>query len=661
MDKIRLSRASLLAQAPPIESWPELPDNIVSEESRELFNRRCKAVEMYLDNEFLVDIELATNVHRTSIASLLQKCLQLDPDGKILGFNGLIPFARTKDYVRTADIKHKFKEDQGGLSGLLQLTLNKYPDLDKKLKNLILKKNSFGMNTHEKKISPKQLHQVFIKYIREKGVKDNEWPFNTKHLGITSIRKYVNNVLNQHFSRSVRVREEQDSIAHLAVGTGHSSFLNHEEPFDAVQFDAYNIDAFFSVDFVTPEAFEIDVQLDRLWLITLIESISRAILAYAVIYRSQISATDLLDVLRNAIDPPQRLEISIPGLSYPENAGLPHEVIHECKGIAWNTIYLDGALAHLAKIIQTDVRDSLGMSINWGPVAHFERRSIQERFFEKVATDLFQRLPSTTGSNPLKGRAKNAEDVAVKYKIRADEIEQLLAIYVAQYNATPNEGTSFLSPLDILKSFFHDQKGHFLPRRLPTHTGQSSNPIPIVREVVVRGGIKSGRRPYIVFERERYTNGALSQAAGLVGKRLKIHIDPRDLRQVRAFLPNGSELGFLKVMGRWQYTKHSWKTRKIINSLVSKKLLAVSKFVDPVQVYMNFLSIRNKKTTRKTKDLNPQNATEAVRLAKETGLQRKISPRPEQTKTDDLDFSSFDRASLMPTPMPDIKKLLNKK
>ncbi|OYY49773.1 MAG: hypothetical protein B7Y48_05100 [Methylophilales bacterium 28-44-11] len=114
-------------------------------------------------------------------------------------------------------------------------------------------------------------------------------------------------------------------------------------------------------------------------------------------------------------------------------------------------------------------------------------------------------------------------------------------------------------------------------------------------------------------------------------------------------------------MGRWQYTKHSWKTRKIINSLVSKKLLAVSKFVDPVQAYMNFLSIRNKKTTRKTKDLNPQNATEAVRLAKETGLPRKISPRPEQTKTDDLDFSSFNRASLMPTPMPDIKKLLNKK
>lgn len=661
MDKLRLSRSALIAQAPPIELWPELPEGIVEEEFRELFNQRCEAVKMYLDNELGADIQRITNVHKTTLPSLLQKCLELGPDGNILGFNALIPFIRTKDYVRTANVKPKFKEDQGGLSGLLQQTLNKYPDLAKKLKNLILKKNSLGMNTHEKKIPAKQLHQVFIKYLREKGVQDTDWPFNTKHLGINSIRKHVNHVLDQHFSRGVRVREEQDSIAHLAIGTGDDRFLSFEEPFDAVQFDAYNIDAIFSVDFVTPEAYEIDLQLDRLWLITLIECVSRAILAYAVIYRSQISATDLLDVLRNAIDPPPRVEINIHELSYPENAGLPHEVIPECKGVVWNTIFLDGALAHLAKIIQNDVRDSLGISINWGPVAHFERRSIQERFFEKVATDLFQRLPSTTGSNPKKGRAKNAEGIAVKYKIRADEIEQLLAIYVAQNNATPNEGTSYLSPLEILKFFFHDQKDHFLPRRLPKHTGQSSNPIPIIREVVVRGGKASGRRPYIVFERERYTSGVLSQAAGLVGKRLRIHIDPRDLRQVRAFLPNAAELGFLKVMGRWQYTKHSWKTRKIINSLISKKILVISKFDDPVQAYMKFLSLRNKKTNKKTKDLNPQTATEAARLAKETGLSKQITPRSEKPHSAEPNFSSFNRTSLMPTPMPDIKKILNKK
>lgn len=661
MDKLRLNRSALIAEAPPIELWPLVPDGIVEDEVKELFNQRCKAIEMYLNYELGADIQKATNVHKTTLSKLLQKCLELGPDGNILGFNALIPFIRIKDYERTAEVKPKFREDQGGLSGLLQQTLTKYPDLEKKLNNLILKKNTLETSTHEKKISAKQLHQVFLKLLKEKGYEDSDWPFTTKHLGKNSIRKYINEVLDKNFSRGVRVREEQDSIAHLAVGTGHDKFLSFEEPFNAVQFDAYNIDAFFSADFATPEAFETDVQLDRLWLITLIEHVSRAILAYAVVYRSQISATDLLEVLRDAIDPPPRIEINIPGLTYPENAGLPHEVIPECRGVIWNTIFLDGALAHLAKIIQKDVRDNLGIAINWGPVAHFERRSIQERFFKKVATDLFQRLPTTTGSNPQKGRAKNAEDLAVKYKIRADEVEQLLAIYVAQYNATPNEGTSFLFPLEILKFFFHDQKDHFLPRRLPEHTGQSSNPIPIIREVIVRGGKTSGRRPYIVFERERYTSAVLSQAAGLIGKRLRIDIDPRDIRQMRVFLPNGAELGFIKVMGRWQYTKHSWKTRKIINSLISKKLLVISKFDDPIQVYMKFLSVRNKKITKKTKDLNPQNATEATRLAKETGLPRKITLRSEKAHLSEPDLSSFNRTSLMPTPMPDIKKLLNKK
>lgn len=168
MDKTRLSRSELLAQAPPIELWPELPENIVEDESKELFNQRCKAVRMYLDNELGADIQQTTNVHKTTLPSLLQKCLELGPDGNILGFKALIPFVRTKEYIRTADVKPKFREDQGGLSGLLQQTLNKYPDLAKKLKNLILKKNSLDMNTHEKKNSCQTITSGFFSNTLEK-------------------------------------------------------------------------------------------------------------------------------------------------------------------------------------------------------------------------------------------------------------------------------------------------------------------------------------------------------------------------------------------------------------------------------------------------------------------------------------------------------------
>lgn len=657
--KERLSRSRLIALSPPIDEWALVPDELVSDKFKELFRQRCKAIKMYYEGSSVKNIQQITSVVKTSIPLLYEKCLQSGQDGRILGYTALIPYYRTKDYVRAAKAFPKLNENRGGLSGVFRQTLNKHPEIEARLKELILKINSTEVGIHEKKIATKALHKAFLKMLKNEGVEEHEWPFSTKYLGLNAISKYLNETLDQNFARGVRAREEQAAIAHLAVGAGYKQFISFEEPYEAVQFDAYLIDSVFSAEFDTPEGYKEDIQLSRLWLITLIECISRAILSYAVVYRSEISSQDLIEVLRRAIDPAPRPEITIPGLQYEKLGGLPWEVIPESKGAVWNCIFLDGALAHLANTVKNDARANLGFTINWGPVAHFERRSIQERFFNKVATDIFKRFPSTTGSNPFKGRAKNAEENAVKYKLRAEEAEQLLAIYIAQYNATPNEGTSYLSPLDILEQFFKGHKNHYLPRYLPVYEGQDFNPIPLSKVVRVGGGRVLGRRPYIEYEKGRYTNDVLMQAAGLVGKKIRIEIDDQDLRQVKAYLLEGGFLGYLKVMGRWSTTKHSLKTRKIINSLIFKKKLILSKFEDPIPVYFKFVSLRNKEINKKNKHISPKNATEATRVAKESGLPRKIIPPPKILK--DLNPPSMAYTNIMPTPLPDLKKLLAKK
>src|SRR3546814_6666964 len=62
------------------------------------------------------------------------------------------------------------------------------------------------------------------------------------------------------------------------------------------------------------------------------------------------------------------------------------------------------------------------------------------------------------------------------------------------------------------------------------------------------------------------------------------------MRQIRAYLKNGAELGFLVAKGRWSTTKHSRRTRKAINSLMSKRILVISEFDDPVRVYLSYRS-----------------------------------------------------------------------
>jgi len=621
---------------------------------------------MYVDGTALATIQLVTGVRPNIIQRLVGKCLEVGNDGRILGFRGLIPYIRLKAYARTADVKPKFREAQGGLSGIFRQTLDRYPKIEEGLIQLIRKKCSPDHNVHEKRIRAKNLHRFLLNSLKQAGVTDAEWPFNTKHLGLRTVEKYLDDVLDQSFGRTIMTREEQISVAHLAVGCGHETFLSFEEPYDVVELDAYSINAFFSAEFETPEGTAVEVQLDRLWLIALIDQVSGAILAYSVVYRSEVGADDVLGVIRKAINLPVKVELTIPGLSYPSNGGMPNQVFPECVGAVWNAMLLDGALAHLSKAIRERARSELGFALNWGPVGHFERRPNIERFFKRISDDVFMRYPSTTGSNPGHGRAKNAEDNAVHYKLRADEAEQLIAVYIAQHNATPSEGTSYQSPLEVLEYYLVKQSEHFLLRRLPKTAGTTSNILPLIKECVVRGGRSSGRRPYVEIDGARYTNPVLAQSGALIGRKLIVEIDEDDMRFIKAYLDNGAELGLLKAGGRWWVTKHSRKTRKIINSLIAKKILVISSFDDPVQIYMRYLSNRNGSAKNKKKIIPPSQASEATRVAKESGLAKTIrpgineTPRPASPPPPPIASSVPPKLTLINKPMPDLNALLKK-
>jgi len=662
MDKQRWSRKEVINGKPPISLWPKVLDTQIDECFRESFQNQCKAVEMYLDQYSLKDIEKATGVKCKSVQLLTQKCLDIANDGNVYGYRALIPYIRKKEYERTAEVKEKFQEAQGGQSGLFRNVLQKYPKIKQGMDQLINKINSAKYNVHEKKIRPRDLHAFFLASLKKVGVQENEWPFNTKHLGLRTIEKYMVDLLNENYSKSVKNLDESDAAAHMAVGTGHEKFLTFEEPYDAVQLDAYSINAFFSAEFETVEGTTVHVQLDRLWLIALIEQISSAILSYSIVYRSEVGADDVLGVIRKALNPASPIPLTIHGLKYPENMGFPHEVFPQCKGALWSAMLLDGALVHLSNAVRERARNELGFIINWGPVGHFERRPNIERYFKKISDDVFMRYPSTTGSNPGNGRAKNAEENAVIYRLLADEAEQLIAVYTAQHNGTPNEGTSYNSPLQVLNYYINDKSNHFLLRHLPAKLGSNSIIIPLRKECIIRGGRRSGRRPYVEIDGARYTNSVLAQCSALVGQKLIVEINEEDMRFVNAYLNNGAELGFLKAGSRWGLTKHSRKTRKIINSLITKKILVLSKFDDPIQIYMNYLSTQNKSKSKKQKPILPSNATEATRVSKESGLPKIMLPDFSKLPSAST-LAKYDdtKPSLMNKPMPDIAKVLKDK
>ena len=628
------SRKAALASSLPIDLWPTVNEEELNGERREKYRAQAEAMRLYFANEPVRDIAGRTGVSRTALGRLAKKCLLLSSDGRIFGFRALLPYFRVKSYQRTAKEGPRFVEQKPGHVGALVACLARFPHIEDELVKYI-RQDAKAKRISEYKLRPRDLHRLFIKFLRMSEVKDNEWPFNTKYRGIRSIEKYMSGLLDMNFARSVITREEKDAKAHINVGTGHEPFLVYEEPYDAVEIDAYNIECHLSVAVRTPEGTETDLLLERLWLIAAIDRFSTAVLAYVVVYRSEITANDVLRVIRDAATKKWvPMALKFPGLSYPSNAGLPSGVIPEAHGAMWSATLLDGALAHLSKAVHERARKTLGFVINWGAVGHFERRPNVERTFNQIAKDLFKRLPSTTGSHPYSGRAPNAEEKAVRHKIRADDIEQLLDVAIAQHNATPSEGISYLSPLEVLRYFLNDAAQNFLVRRLPAGEFEIAKTFACKQEVVVRGGRSTGRRPYVQIDRVHYTSPVLANAGHLVGQALIVEIEEEDMRLVRAYLKNGAELGYLKAQGRWSFTKHSRRTRTAINSLASRRVITISEFDDPVQVYLSHLSTPSALKKTSTQLLPPRQVTDATRVVKEAEeIPQIVAQSPEKLTT----------------------------
>jgi hypothetical protein len=442
-----------LAEAPDLEDWPGYDYSNLSQEDREFLENREVAVRMVLKGKTYKQIRDSTGLDHNQIRSLTRTCLALGPDGRILGFRGLLPYTRLAPNIRRSPVLPKRADQHGGMSCSLQGTLARFPELEIILLAQI-RKELKDHSIPEFKIKGSHLHRIFTSELRRLGVTESEWPFTAKYRGLRSISKFMRSVIEDDFASAIRVRGNSDAKAHFATGLGYSRLLPFSEPYDAVEVDAYHIDAFFSVVFKAPNGADIDAALNRLWLIVAVERLTTAVLAYRVVYRTEVTATDVAGVIRDAICKrwvPK--DLTIEGLKYPSYGGFPSGVIPEADGAIWSATMLDGALAHLSSAIHDTLRKGTGFVVNWGAPGHFERRPNVERTFKRISEDVFLRFPSTTGSNPKNGRSADPVAAAKKYRIRAAHVEQLIDVVFAEHNGLPGAGNFYNSPLETLRFF----------------------------------------------------------------------------------------------------------------------------------------------------------------------------------------------------------------
>lgn len=584
-----------------LELWPTVDIFQLSKEDQQTFESRKEAVELYFENILTLD-EIAgkTSIKPRKLRRFIRRSLQLDKYGVPWGFRALIPHKNIKTYTKLISAKGFHNES---MTGELTLLFNKFPNIKDRVDNLYL--GRLSRTAKDPIMRPKNIHAHFLEECRKSGIKINEYPFNTQYLGYRSLTKYLESVRETHFGKASERYGKDAAQKAQNSGIGEQNYPVIIRPYQWVQFDAHRIDAIFAIMIETLEGDLVVRVLESIWVLAVIDIATRNVLGHHISFEKEYTAADVMTCFKNAIVPHQRRSISIPGLSYQATAGFPSELFKECEWAVWEAISLDNAKSNLSNLVSDRLKNLISCAINPGPVGKPIRRPHIERFFQTLEENGFHRFQNTTGSHFKDPRRDDPEKKAIQYYIKLDQLEDIMELLIANYNGTPHHGVNYLSPLEAMEQRLG--RG-MLPTKLSENKRSELAFLQINATRTVRGNIKSGKRPHIYFAGVEYRNDILVHAGDLIGTELSLRVNVDDVRFLKAFLPDGSELGTLIAVGNWSWKAHSLKVRKEIMKLKRNRFIHFTMHDCPVTAFQVYLEQNHNKKRNVNKSVQVKRA-----------------------------------------------------
>lgn len=589
----------------PTVAWPALPI-----EQQEIFRSREEAVRRYCRREPLRAIASTTGVTFNSVRRLYERCLQTHADGRIQGFRALIPYERVKSYQRLAKIA---RPGSAGKSGAFAQLLLRHPELEALIVSelqahrVVLSHGARGLILR----GLSSLHRRFCQMCRELGLSERDYPLVQAEQGIRSLAVAAKSMATRTFETGARaaladkrsggVRPQVEGLPMVAA-----------IPYDAVEFDGHRVDVRLRIVFERVAGVEESFDIERVWLLTIIDVCSRAVLGYHISLEAEYTRFDVLKTVEQALVPWRAPTLTIPGLRFGPGAGMPSERLPELGYAVWNLFRFDNARANLAQDTLRVLTEIVGCGAHAGPAYRPNERPHIERFFGTLASVLAHRLPGTTGAcvDDPRRRIAGLTD-SVPAVVRLDELLELTAVAIANYNASPHAGLGGHTPLETLACFLREKC--IALRWLAEPMRRNLCLLQHQHEGHVRGSIARGERPYIHFYGARYTSHKLARRADLIGQPVLLYFDADDVRALRVFDAGGRELGVVEVQGVWRHTAHTLRMRREILALVRARKLRVDHRDDPVQCYLDYL--RQKAGTRRRSASKAEAARRAVAIA----------------------------------------------
>lgn len=580
-----------------LESWPTPEVGALSTKARADYKLRKQAVELCVDGASDKTIKEACQIGlRQTLRLITERCAIPHPDGRIYGFRGLIKHLRINPSVRRKPVCI----DEAGRGGTLAMTslLAIDPEFHRLL-DARIGKNRTTLHVQEVKRPRLSLYRWFLDELRRRGYETRqEWPFGphsatTMNPGYGALNRYVDRFLLANPRAQAREKGGESLERKLKSGDGVDRPV--VRPFERVEMDAHKLDGIFCVLVPDTNGGHVPRIIHRLWVIVIIEIITRAVLGYYLSLNREVRHDDVLRALKCALSKWKPLQITFSEEPLADGAGLPSVLGDSFVGICWDETSVDGALAETCKAVKERLAEVVGSRLVEPGNSFSARRSLDDRpfietFFRTLGDRALQRLSNSTGPRPQDRKVSKPHDIATASQFQYEYLQELLQTLIANYNATPHSGLQWRSPLSMLQ-YLHD-RGKLPGRRADPELVQGM--LSVSKLCTVKGSATEGRHPYVNGFGARYGGPSIRDRYDLVGTKVWItaHLED-DARFVKCATTSGQHIAVLRAAPPWHNLPHSLAVRRSIMSFRSTR----KDFVlgtDGVQSFISFVQKQRK-------------------------------------------------------------------
>jgi len=553
-----------------VQAWPEPIITTLSAAKQGQYEKRRSALLAMANG---VSMKAAANKHGVREGTLretLKKARTLSADGAVWGWRACAPYhvrGESPGPVRLPEkaVPSAFKQLVRHVEGLQNL-LDGFKGV---------------LPTRVKRSS--QFEKFFEKVLAHLRVRvgNTGYPFNASDKGRRALLEHLKR------ARQRIVEPQPEDEANEATEAKQLQQVFALDAMERLEFDAHKMDAELYMEVETTQARSILRKIPYVWLLVVIDSISRLILGWSLVMGRAYTQVDVLRVFSKSLLPWERRDLLVPQMKYVAGSGIGTSCIdgQVLRGIL---MAADNAMAHHAKLTTTNLAQFQHGVIHLGRPRVPETRGILEAMFRQIENGAIRMLPG--GFEPARDHETpqhattfyNPKD----YPINLEAMHDLLDVIMAGHNATSLDSLHDHSALDVVRRHVQAGRWSFESSR---NAEDAERLMLDLQWVTIKGNAKDGRQPYVNFLRARYRGFGMRARWDLIGKKYLASYNLNDLRYLNLIDENGELFAKLTALPPWSRTRHDFDLRKLISRWSKRGLFSIAGVDDAVDAYRAYV------------------------------------------------------------------------